>query len=100
VGAHRHRRHGMGGGGEAVLAEGAERRRGADAGGARVRDVLIQQNPVIVKIVQPSKETSELAQLRDVLIGSLGLTGAIVLAAGVPGAAVAAVMFWVRRRSA
>jgi len=35
-----------------------------------------------------------------VLIGSLGLTGAIVLAAVVMGAMMAAVMFWFRSRSA
>ena len=34
VGAHRHRRHGVGGRSEAVPAEGAERRRGPDARGA------------------------------------------------------------------
>jgi hypothetical protein len=61
---------------------------------------LIQQNPVIVNIAPPPKETSELVQLRDVLIGSVGLTGAIVLAAFLLGAAIAGVMFWVRRRSA
>jgi hypothetical protein len=61
---------------------------------------LIQQNPVIVKIIETPKDTTGLTQLRDVLIGSLGLTGAIVLAAVVLGAALAAVMFLVRRRSA
>jgi hypothetical protein len=62
---------------------------------------LIQQsNPVIVKIISPPKDESGLSQLADVLIGSLGLTGAIVLSAFVLGAAVAVVMFWVRHRSA
>jgi hypothetical protein len=61
---------------------------------------LIQQNPVIVRIIEPPKDTSGLSTLRDVLIGSLGLTGAIVLAALVLGAAMAALMFWLRRRSA
>jgi hypothetical protein len=61
---------------------------------------LIQQNPVIVRIIQPPKDTTGLTQLRDVLIGSLGLTGAIVFAALVIGAAIAGIMFWVRRRSA
>ena len=40
VGAHRHRRHRMGRGIEAVFAEGTERSRGADARGARVREIL------------------------------------------------------------
>jgi len=61
---------------------------------------LIQQKPFIVRIIEPPKDTTGLSQLRDVLIGSLGLTGAIVLAAFVLGAAVAAIMFWARRRSA
>ncbi len=61
---------------------------------------MIQQNPVIVRIIEPPKDTSGLSTLRDVLIGSLGLTGAIVLAALVLGAAMAVVMFWLRRRSA
>jgi hypothetical protein len=61
---------------------------------------LIQQNPVIVRIIETPKDTSGLTQLRDVLIGSLGLTGVIVLAAAVLGAAVAGVMYLLRRRSA
>jgi len=64
---------------------------------------LIQQAPqapLIVKIISPEKDTTGLTQLRDVLVGSIGLTGAIVLMAIVLGAALAGVMFWVRRRSA
>jgi hypothetical protein len=61
---------------------------------------LIQQNPVIVKIVETPKDTTGLTELRDVLIGSLGLTGAIVLAAIVLGAGVAVIMFWARHRHA
>ena len=58
----------------------------------------LQSNPIIVKIVQPEAK-SELSGLADVLLGSLGLTGVIVLAAVVMGAALAVVMFWVRSRS-
>ena len=58
----------------------------------------LQSNPIIVKIVQPEAK-SELSGLADVLLGSLGLTGVIVLAAVVMGAALAGVMFWVRSRS-
>ena len=64
---------------------------------------MIQQppaSPVIVKIISPPKDTTGLSTLRDVLIGSLGLTGTIVLAAAILGAALAVVMFWVRHRSA
>ena len=58
----------------------------------------LQSNPIIVKIVQPEAK-SELSGLADVLLGSLGLTGVIVLAAVVMGAALAGVMFWLRSRS-
>ena len=64
---------------------------------------MIQQPPpapVIVRIISPEKDTTGLTQLRDVLIGSLGLTGAIVLMAVLLGAALAGVMFWFRHRSA
>jgi len=59
---------------------------------------LIQQKPVIVRIIETPKDTTGLTQLRDVLIGSIGLTGAIVLAAILFGAVIAGVMFWARRR--
>ena len=54
-------------------------------------------SPIIVKIIEPAK--SELSGLSDVLIGSLGLTGVITLAALLMGVLMAAVMFWVRSRS-
>ena len=57
-------------------------------------------NPVIVKIVTPPKDESGLSQLAGVLIGSLGLTGAIVLIALLLGALMAGIMFLWRRRSA
>ena len=58
------------------------------------------QNPIIVKIISPPKDESGLSQLADVLIGSIGLTGAIVLGAMLLGAVMAALMFLWRRRSA
>ena len=63
---------------------------------------MIQQpsSPVIVKIISPPKDTTGLSTLADVLIGSLGLTGAIVLVAFLSGALVAGVMYWFRHRSA
>ena len=56
-------------------------------------------NPVIVKIISPPKDESGLSQLRDVLIGSLGLTGAMVLIAFLFGAVLAVGMYWVRHRT-
>jgi ABC-type phosphate transport system permease subunit len=53
--------------------------------------------PIIVRIPQDPPK-SELSGLADVLLGSLGLTGVIVLAAVVLGALMAGVMFWVRSR--
>jgi hypothetical protein len=55
-------------------------------------------SPIIVKIVEP-KAKSDLEGLSDVLLGSLGLTGLITLAALLLGAGLACVMFWVRSRS-
>jgi len=56
-------------------------------------------NPIIVKIVEPPAK-SDLAGLADVLLGSLGLTGVIVLAAIALGAVFAGVLFWIRSRQA
>jgi hypothetical protein len=56
----------------------------------------LQQNPIIVKIVEPPHDPTGLA---DVLLGSLGLTGAIVLAAVLMGALMAGVLFWMRSRN-
>jgi len=62
---------------------------------------LIQNaNPVIVKIISPPKDDSGLSQLAGVLIGSLGLTGAIVLGALLLGTVMAGLMLLWRRRSA
>jgi hypothetical protein len=53
--------------------------------------------PIIVKIVETPSDPTGLA---DVLIGSIGLTGAIVLLALLVGLLFGAVLFWVRSRSA
>jgi hypothetical protein len=61
---------------------------------------LIQSQPnkpIIVRIPQDPPK-SELSGLADVLLGSLGLTGIIVVAAVVLGAGMAGVMFWMRSR--
>jgi len=65
-----------------------------------VRDFQSQpSSPIIVKIIQP-EEKSDLQGLSDVLLGSLGLTGLITLAALLLGVALAGLMFWIRSRSA
>jgi hypothetical protein len=51
-------------------------------------------SPVIVKIVEPAEKG-----LADVLLGSLGLSGAIALGAVVLGVALAGLLFWMRSRS-
>ena len=58
--------------------------------------MTLQQNPIIVKLIEPPHDPTGLA---DVLIGSLGLTGAIVLLALVTGAIFAGVLFWYRSRT-
>ena len=60
--------------------------------------MFLQAKPIIVTI-QQTPPKSDLAGLADVLLGSLGLTGAIVIAAVVMGALMAGVMYWVRSRS-
>jgi hypothetical protein len=56
------------------------------------------QPPIIVKIIPP-KAKSDLEGLSDVLLGSIGLTGLITLAALLLGAVLAGVMFWIRSRA-
>ena len=64
-----------------------------------VRDFQSQpSSPIIVKIIQPDQK-SDLQGLSDVLLGSLGLTGLITLAALLLGVALAGLMFWVRSRA-
>jgi len=54
--------------------------------------------PIIVDITEPPK--SELSTLSQVLLGSLGLSGALALAAITLGIALGGLMFWLKRRSA
>ena len=53
-------------------------------------------DPVVVTIVDPDK--SDLSQLSDVLLGSLGLTGILVLGAMLAACVFAGVLFWLRSR--
>jgi hypothetical protein len=55
-----------------------------------------QQKGIIVKLLETPHDPTGLA---DVLIGSLGLTGAIVLLAVVSGAIFAGLLFWMRSRN-
>ena len=68
------------------------------ASGSWLMASLQPSKPIIVKIIPPEQK-SELSGLADVLIGSLGLTAVITLAAILLGALLAGVMFWVRSRS-
>jgi hypothetical protein len=58
--------------------------------------VLLQETkPLIVKIVEPKNDASGLA---DVLIGSLGLAGALVLLGVIAAGIFGGLLFWMRRR--
>jgi ABC-type phosphate transport system permease subunit len=59
-------------------------------------NVQSPQSPIIVKLVETPH--SELSGLADVLIGSLGLTGALTLLALGLGILAGAVLFFVRSR--
>ena len=56
-----------------------------------------QNDPIIVRIIEPP---SDLESLGDVLLGALGITGVIVVAAVVAGVLFAVVMFVMRRYQA
>ena len=57
----------------------------------------LQSKPIIVKIMPQEGDPTGLA---DVLIGSLGLTGVLVLLAVIAAVVFAGVLFWIRSRSA
>jgi ABC-type phosphate transport system permease subunit len=57
---------------------------------------IFQKPPIIVKLIEPPKDPTGLA---DVLIGALGLTGAITLIAVTLGVLTALIIFWARRAS-
>jgi hypothetical protein len=64
-----------------------------------VASVFVQQQPIIVKIVAPPSDTSGMGELGRVIVGALGLTGAVIVVAFLAGVVVAGVLFWVRSRS-
>jgi hypothetical protein len=53
-------------------------------------------SPIIVKLIEPPH--SELSGLADVLIGSIGLTGALTLMALVLGIVLGGILFFIRSR--
>jgi len=53
--------------------------------------------PIIIDITEPA--SNPVGGLADVLIGALGLTGALALGAALLGVIVAGLLFWVRSRS-
>ncbi len=59
--------------------------------------VQSEQKPIVVKIIEPANK--ELGGLADVLLGSLGLTGVLVLGALVAALIFGSVLFWIRSRS-
>jgi ABC-type phosphate transport system permease subunit len=52
--------------------------------------------PIIVKVISPPRDPTGIA---DVIIGSIGLTGAIALIALLLGVVMAAILYWVRSRN-
>ena len=60
--------------------------------------MLLQQQPVIVRIYSPPTDASGLQDLKNVLLGSLGLTGTLLLVGLVLGLVVGGVLFWIRSR--
>lgn len=62
--------------------------------------MLLQQQPVIVRIYSPPTDTNGIKDLTNILVGSLGLTGALLLVGLVLGAIAGGVLFWLRSRRA
>jgi hypothetical protein len=56
-------------------------------------EMMIQQTPIIVHVVQPATETTTVA---DVLIGAFGLTGLLVLLAVLLGGAFGGILIGIK----
>jgi hypothetical protein len=52
--------------------------------------------PIIIDVTEPPK--SELSALSQVLLGSLGLSGVLALAAILLGIGLGGLMFWIKKR--
>jgi hypothetical protein len=59
--------------------------------------MLQQQPPIVVDVVKQPPVAPEIT-MGDVVLGAVGLTGAIMIAALVAGLLVGAVIIWVKRR--
>jgi hypothetical protein len=55
-------------------------------------------SPIIVRIIEPKKDPTGLGRLSEILVGSLGLTGALLLLAALLGVLLAGLTYWVRSR--
>ncbi len=60
--------------------------------------MLFQQQPVIVRVYSPPTDTNGIKGLTDILVGSLGLTGALLVVGLVLGVVAGGVLFWIRSR--
>ena len=60
--------------------------------------MFLQQQPVIVRLYSPPTDSNGLQDLKNVLLGSLGLTGALLLVGLVLGVVVGGVLFLMRSR--
>jgi hypothetical protein len=94
VGAPRCGRHGVGGREQAVSAERPERRGRPHARRAGIHQQGMVDQPIIVRIA-PTRDPTGIA---GVLLGALGLTGALVVGALALGALLALVLFVLRSR--
>jgi hypothetical protein len=56
--------------------------------------LAIQSQPVIVRVIEPTVETTSVA---DVLIGAIGLTGVLILVAVLLGAVLGAVLIGIKK---
>jgi hypothetical protein len=67
---------------------------------AGVTRLFVQSQPVFVHIDPPvDRNASAINDLTNVIVGTLGLTGAIVLLAVAAGLVVGGLMFWMRSRA-
>ena len=53
-------------------------------------------SPIIVKVIEPKKDP--VSGLSDILIGALGLSGALFLIAVLAAVVFGSILFWLRRR--
>ena len=58
----------------------------------------LPSNPIIVRIIEPKKDPTGLGRLSEIMVGSLGLTGALLALAALLGVLLAGLTYWVRAR--